>query len=104
MHEGSGVQVAVQTVEFKWAGSPLPSVFIAPNSSRRFDALKVAFQKPAEVHFNVFCDSTEFYPSVPSVGTYLLRYGVYSSNFPGTHRTFKLSHPGNMDGLKLEEV
>lgn len=101
---GSGDRIAVQTVEFKWAGTTLPSVFIAPASSRRFDALKVAFQKPAEIHFNVFSDSTEFYPSVPGVGTYLLTYGVYASNFPAIHRTFKLSHPGNMDGLKLEEV
>jgi hypothetical protein len=104
MHEVSRVQVAVQTVEFKWAGTTLPSVFIAPNSSRRFDALKVSFQKPTEIHFNVFCDSTEFYPSVPGIGTYLLTYGVYSSEFPAVRRTFKLSHPGNMDGLKLEEV
>jgi hypothetical protein len=101
---GSGERIAVQTVEFKWAGTTLPSVFIAPASSRRFDALKVAFQKPAEIHFNVFCDSTEFYPSVPGVGTYLLTYGVYAGNFPAIHRSFKLSHPGNMEGLTLEEA
>lgn len=99
-----GTQIPVQTVEFKWAGTVVPSVLIAPNSSRRFDALKVSFDKPAEIHFNVFCDSTEFYPSVPGVGTYLLTYGVYSSNFSVARRTFKLSHPGHMDGLRLVEV
>ena len=100
----SGAQVPVQTVELKWAGSLLPSVFIAPNSPRRFDALKVAFQKPSEIHFNTFSDSTEFYPSVPGVGTYLITYGVYASNFPPTRRSFRLVHPGNMDGLALEEA
>jgi hypothetical protein len=96
--------VPLETIELKWAGSLLPSLFIGPASSRRFDAFLMRSDQPSEVHFYTFCDSTEFYPKVPGPGTYLLRYGVYSSNFPATRRTFKLSHPGNMDGLKLEET
>jgi hypothetical protein len=100
----TGVRRPIQAIEFKWAGTLLPGVFIAPNASRRFDALKVSPQEPAKIEFDTFCDSTEFYPSLPSVGSFMLTFGIYSSNFPAAHRTFKLSHPGNMDGLKLEEA
>jgi hypothetical protein len=100
----NGEAIPVQTVEFKWAGTILPSVFIAANSSRRFDALKVALDVPSKILFNTYCDSSEFYPSVPGFGTYHLTYGVYSSNFSSAHRTFKLSHPGNLENLHLVEA
>lgn len=99
----TGEEIPVQTIEFKWAGSTLANVFIAPNASRRFDAFKIPHQRPSEVLFNIFCDSTEFCPRIPGLGVFFITYGVYSANFPVERRMFRLNHSGILDTASLEE-
>lgn len=97
-----------RTVEFKWAGTTLPAVMIAPNTIRLFDAFKkplsvmiggVAVAGPFKenallevVEFSTFSDSTEFMPRITKAGIYDLTYGIYSSNFSLCRSTVRIEN------------
>lgn len=101
----TGDSLLPQPGELKWAGTILPSIFIAPERLRSFDAFKISIEEPSQIRFNTFCDSTAFEPSTDSgVGEFQLRFGVYSSNFPVAHSCFKLTNPGTIGEINFEQI
>ena len=94
--------IPMKTVEFKWAGVVMPSVAIAQNSVREFDALCVVHDLPTEIRFNAFSDSIDFYPALPAgAADYELSYVVRSENFPFARGTFKLCLKNKLDETTL---
>jgi hypothetical protein len=82
---------APRTVEFKWAGTGIPAVGIAPRSERPFDAFFLLHSDPTAVIFNAHMDSTEFLPRLQGEGEYELAYSVISENFPPARGLFRLN-------------
>ena len=98
-------QPSIDSIELKLAGSTLPNVFVAPKSSRRFDALRIAHSQPTVVQFVIpWCDSTEFHPHFGGVGRYVITYSFTSSNFPTVRRSFELNLTGNLGTTDLQEL
>jgi hypothetical protein len=83
--------IPIKTVEFKWAGTLLPNVGIAPKSFREFDAFYILYDAPTVVLFNALTDASDYHPNVRGEGEYELSYLVASGNFPALRHTFKLS-------------
>lgn len=83
--------IPLKTVEFKWAGTTIPGVGIAPRSVREFDAFQVAHNTPTVLDFAAFCDSTEYIPRFSGAGQYELSYVVRAGNFPPARGSFKLN-------------
>lgn len=99
---GGDAQRRADSIEIKWAGSMLPNVFVSSQSSRRFDALKIAHRNPTKVEFVIpWCDSTEFWPHIEGVGRYRITYSVSSSNFPTVSRAFELVLTGDLNTTTL---
>jgi hypothetical protein len=94
----------IDPIEVKWAGSTLPSVIVAANSERRFDAFKVAAANPARIYFNVpWCDSSEFRPLIDGTGAFKFTFGAYSSNFAPAHSEFIVRNVGSLDSIDFAE-
>ena len=74
--------IPFRSVELKWAGYVLPNAHILPGHFRRFDAFWVDTERPVEVRFNLFADSTDYIPRLPGVGRFRFTYQVVSDNFP----------------------
>ena len=109
-----------QTVEFKWAGTTLPAVMIAPGTSRMLDA----FKKPCMlkmgdtvlagilddspllevIEFTTFSDSTEFLPRIINAGVFDLTYGIYSSNFPLSRTTIRIENGRKPAEVKITQI
>jgi hypothetical protein len=87
----SDTEIQIRTVEFKWAGTSLPNVGIAPRTAREFDAFFILHDAPSTVRFNAFVDSSEYIPQVPAVGKYEFTYVVTADNFPVARRAFTLN-------------
>lgn len=86
-----GTDIPVKTIEFKWAATPLPSVSIAANTERAFDAFHVTHAQPGIVRFQVFTDTVGYIPQLPrELGMYELTYAVTSTNFPTARAQFIL--------------
>ncbi len=83
-------EIPTKTIEFKWAGTLLPSVRIAPSSCRLFDACHVRNDTPSEVEFNALTDSSDYQPGIPGVGNYRITYGVASENFAVAEAAFTM--------------
>jgi len=86
----SAIEIPLKTVEFKWAGTPIPYVGISPGTKRPFDAFHIFHDLPSVLQFNIFSDSSEFYPRISGEGIYELTYLVSADNFPACRGTFKL--------------
>jgi hypothetical protein len=56
------LNIPLKTIEFKWAGTRLPSVGIAAGTTRLFDAFHILYAEPHIVLFDVHTDSTEYIP------------------------------------------
>jgi hypothetical protein len=83
--------IPLKTIEFKWAGTKLPSVGIAAGTTRLFDAFFILHAQPNNVLFQVHTDSTEYIPRMPQdVGEYELSYLVTAENFPPARGRFIL--------------
>jgi hypothetical protein len=65
-------EIPLRTIEFKWAGYMLPNAHILPKQSRRFDAFWIAHHTPDQLLFNVYSDSTEYFPRLGGEGRYSL--------------------------------
>jgi hypothetical protein len=84
--------IELKTIEFKWAGTPYPSVGIAAGASRTFDALQIMHAQPNNVLFQVHTDSSTYMPRIPQdLGEYELSFLVTSENFPPARRRFILN-------------
>lgn len=80
-----------ETLECKWAATPLPRVSIPAGRARRFDALQIRYAEPLSVVFPILTDSPEYMPRIPqAVGEYELSYLVTSDNFPTAQARFIL--------------
>jgi hypothetical protein len=77
-------------VEIKWAGYILPNAHIPPGTVRSFDAFYIRHDLPSRLQFNVFSDSTDFFPRIEGEGRYELHYLVVSDNFPPARGSFIL--------------
>jgi hypothetical protein len=96
--------VPLETIEFKWAGTVLPNVRIAPQAARRFDALWFVHANPIQLAFNVFADSTEYYPKLQGPGSYRLTFAVVSGNFAVARKPFLLEYGNSLDSIKFQEM
>lgn len=94
-------QIALKTVEFKWAGTVLPNIAIAPQSVRQFDAFFILHDKPHVLQFNAFVDSTDYYPRISGEGEYELEYTVSADNFPPARSSFQLKLRSKLDETTL---
>jgi len=100
----NGVDIPLETIEFKWAGYRQPNAIIGPGSARDFDAFFVFHQTPSHLRFNVFTDSGRFIPIINWPADFELTYAVMSENFPPVSGAFTL-HVGNqLDDIQLHPV
>jgi hypothetical protein len=84
--------IPLKTIEFKWAGTPLPGVGIAAGDSRLFDAFHIPHSDPLALQFNVHTDSGEYLPRFQKEeGEYELSFRVTSENFAAVQRRFILA-------------
>jgi hypothetical protein len=90
-------KIRPKKVEFKWAGTTLPSVRIGPKTVREFDVVRLVLKQPIEPNFWPLTDSPEYWPHMGGPGQYRLSFSVVSQNF-GTITTdfiFEYGHTPN---------
>lgn len=84
-------KIPLETIEFKWAATRLPSVSIAAGGTRLFDAFHIEHAQPNNVLFQVHTDSIGYVPRIPpDVGEYELSYLVTAENFSPARGRFIL--------------
>jgi hypothetical protein len=96
------VEIPIRTIEGKWAGAILPNVGIAAGTFRTFDTVHIFHDDPTALQFNLFSDSSEFFPRITGRGEYELSYRVTADNFPSIQGRFKLKLDGLLDGTTFE--
>lgn len=102
----TGVELPLETVEFKWAGYILPNANISPSSQRAFDAVWFDRPNPNRPRFSTYSDSGRYLPefSFSGKGDYELIYLVMSENFPPCTSTFILRVGDKIEDFRLEQV
>ncbi len=94
--------IPLNTIEFKWAGTWLASVAIAPRTKRAFDAFHILHSRPTQLVFNALTDSSEYYPRFPEgAAQYRLFYLVTAENFPPARGSFLLNLNKSLDATEL---
>ena len=93
--------IPVKQVEFRWAGTGLPTAHVFPKRVRPFDAFFVMEERPSQLQFNVFATGTDFIPRIEGEGCYELEYAVVSDNFPEIRSSFILTVPSRLDATSL---
>jgi hypothetical protein len=94
------VPIELKTVEFKWAGTTMPSVGIAPGGIRLFDAFYLFHNDPSQVKFSALTDATDYLPVFPKgVADYELSYVVLCENFAPARKTFTLRLSDQLDNV-----
>jgi hypothetical protein len=96
--------IPVNTLEFKWAGTPMPyvSVTIGAGSMRKFDAIWFKHRDTAIPLFSVLTDSTQFLPRLEGYGDYALTFLVVSENCPPARGVFRLVYRRELPDIRLE--
>ena len=91
----TGKEESCNLSELKWAGTTLPSVRIAPNSTRSLDAFYIDHSKPLQINFSMpWTDSSKYRYGILGPGEFALTYAISSSSFPTISRQFLLNiHP-----------
>lgn len=94
-------QVPLETVELKWDGYTLPSASIMPqpNTGRGLDLFFVLHQRPNELRFSNFTDSTRFMQPVRGPGDFEITYAVISQNFPIARKSFTVHIENQLDRI-----
>lgn len=89
----NSVEIPVKAVELKWAGYIMPNAHIPPGHTRRFDSFWRFHGSPTVVRFNVYADSSEYIPKMPThdEARYELSYLVVADNFPSSRGSFLLN-------------
>jgi len=90
-----------ETIELKWAGTPLPAVPIGPETSRKFDALCIPHVVPLKPFFATVSDSTQFSITIDTPGRYRLTYSLVSQNFPVATKNFVLEFANDLAKVTL---
>jgi hypothetical protein len=97
-----------ETVEFKWAGTRLASVRIAPKPSyRNFDAVWLFVNQQQQIGMGFF-DSvvpalTDYFPHQLRPGRYRLTFVVVSDNFSPVRKNFIFEFGQTLESGKLSE-
>ena len=97
-------EIPLNTVELKWEGYLFPNAHILPNTTRRFDALRVMHDNPTDPQFIIFSDYTGFDPPIRGEGRYELRYVVVADNFPPARGTFNLKLSSSLCSTRLKQL
>lgn len=100
-HLETGKTLPLETIEFKWAGTPLPYVRIGPEGFRRFDGCFFDAQDPSRIQFSVITDSPHYLPPVRQPGSYRLTFAVVSENFPTAKGSFRLTFADSLERVQL---
>jgi len=101
----TGIELPLETVEFKWAGYVMPNANIFSSSQRAFDAVWFDRPNPSRPRFSTYSDSGRYLPefSIAGKGNYELSYLVVSENFPPCTSTFILRVGDKIEDFKLEQ-
>ena len=97
-------EISLNTVELKWEGYVFPNTHILPNTTRRFDALRIMHDNPTDPQFIIFSDYTGFDPPIHGEGCYELRYVVVADNFPPARGTFNLKLRSSLSSTRLKQL
>ena len=81
-----------KTVEFKWSGTTISAVRIAPKTVREFDAVDFFLWPTIDPQFAPLTDSPHYRPKLEGPGKYVLSFSVASQNFETTTRDFVLEY------------
>lgn len=81
-----------KTIEFKWAGTPLPCVRIGPSTVRDFDGVDFMVTTPIQPKFWPITDSPDYMPRLGGPGKYRLSFSVVSQNFGAVTGDFILEY------------
>jgi hypothetical protein len=66
--------IVIPLIEFKWAGTFLAAIGIAPGATRAFDAFFIQHSRATLPRFNALTDATDYVPSITeSIGEYVLK-------------------------------
>ena len=93
-----------KTVEFKWAGTLLPAVRIAPNAVRELDVVRFILTNPIQPQFMPITDSPEYWPRLSGPGRYRLSFSVQSQNFGTTTTYFILEYGLTSDSVVFSKA
>jgi len=94
--------IPVKTIEFKWRAYTHPNAVILPKSTRDFDAFWISHDRPDQLKFNLFTDSTGFIPRISGLGDFKLTYTVISENFPPVRGTFILHTSEQLEKIQFK--
>lgn len=100
----TGTPTHPKTIEFKWAGTPLPGVRIAPKSIREFDAVTFLLCQPFFAQFRPITDSPDYVPCLKGSGKFQLRFSVMSQNFGTSSQNFELEYGQNPESVRLAKA
>jgi len=83
-------EIALKTVELKWAGYIFPNANVLAKTTRQFDAVWILHHAPTRPLFQLFTDAPDFVPGINGEGSFELGYRVVSDNFPPARCTVTL--------------
>jgi hypothetical protein len=97
------------TAEFKWEGTRLASVRIAPKTYRNFDAAWLFENRDKKIEMGFFNpvvpSPTDYFPNQLLPGRYRLTFSVVSDNFVPVRRNFIFEFDQTLESGKiLEEI
>jgi hypothetical protein len=75
---------------------------IAPEDFVPFDAFGIDETNPTHVYLHSASDTRPRFPIIDKAGKYLLKYEVFSENFPAMELTLLLDLTGNTATTKVE--
>jgi hypothetical protein len=104
MNTATGEIIRPQTVELKWHAYTFPSVVIAPESSRVFDAFYVFHQTNVQLQFSQFTDTNFVAPDVSAPGEFEFKFAVLSDNFAPVAAKLRLHLRSDINAIIFEQM
>ena len=84
----------VDRTDLKWATQMGYTRNIAPGETVPFDAFVLDEQNPHHVYMHSLSDTHPRLPIISQIGRYMLRYQIYSENFPVSEFRIELNLTG----------
>jgi len=103
----TGEKTWPEIIELKWAGYPLPTAAIFPQSERRFDAFFMWRNEAHKVHASSFADHGDFLWEIEEPGEWDMKYVVYSETLPPRSIKCRLhlpEDPADWDHMHFEQI
>jgi hypothetical protein len=94
----------LEASELKWKGLLFPNTFIPPRSFRNIDALKIYFDTPNVINFNVLTDYGGFLPQIQGPVECSLLFCVVSENFPIARIRVKVKKGYSLDDIEIKTI